>query len=297
MDYVLKKILITGGDGFLAQNFLENLKGDYQIISCNRSQLDLSDSVAVYAYLKKNRFDVVLHTATYDAAPKDSPNDPNKVLENNLTMFFNLARCKDYFGKMLFFGSGAEFRREHWVPEMTESYFDKFVPSDQYGFSKYVMTQYALTTNNIFNLRLFGVFGKYDDWRYRFIPNICCHAVSGMTISVHSNAKADFLFIDDLVKIVQWFIENKPQHHVYNVCSGTTYEYVDLAKRVSKIADTDLEVIVQNKQIQKHYSASNSLLMKEMGNIEFTPMEVALKLLYKWYEENKHIIDVSQFHF
>ena len=293
----MKKVLITGGDGFLAKSFAEKLVGDYEIISCNRTSLDLNDSVAVAKYLLEQQFDVVIHTATYDAAPKDSPNDRNKVLENNLAMFFNLARCQDDFGKMLYFGSGAEFSRDNWQPEMSESFFDTFVPTDQYGFSKYVMTQYALTTNKIFNLRLFGVFGEYDDWRYRFISNICCHAISGMPVSVHNNARADFLFMDDLVRIVQWFITNKPKHQVYNVCSGTSFEYTEIANIVNEIANNNLDVVVNNKEIQKEYSGNNSLLVQELGEFKFTPIRQSLQLLYSWYKNNKHIIDVAKFHY
>ncbi|MBL4703699.1 MAG: NAD(P)-dependent oxidoreductase [Flavobacteriales bacterium] len=291
------KILITGGDSFLAKSFVEKLDGDYDIISCDRAALDLNDSAAVADFLKAQRFDVVIHTATYDAAPKDSPKDRNKVLENNLTMFFNLARCKADFGKMLYFGSGAEFSRDKWMPDMSESYFDKFVPTDQYGLSKYVMTQHALTTDKIFNLRLFSVFGEYDDWRYRFISNTCCHAVMGRSINVHQNARADFLFIDDLVRIVQWFIENKPKYQTYNVCSGNTYEYVSLANIISEIAHNKTDVAVNNIEIRKEYSGDNSRLVEELGGFEFTPIEQALELLYNWYQNNKQIIDETKFHF
>lgn len=297
MDITLRKVLITGGNGFLARSFTKKLQGDYQLTSCNHSDLDLNDAVAVAEFLKAQQFDVVIHTATYDAAPKDSPKDSSKVLENNLAMFFNLARCKAYFGKMLYFGSGAEFSRDKWIPDMPETYFDKYVPTDQYGFSKYVMNQYTLTTENIFNLRLFGVFGEYDDWRYRFISNTCCHAVMGRPIKVHQNARADFLFIDDLVRIVQWFIENKPKYQTYNVCSGQTYEYVSLANLISKIAHNKADVTVNNNKIQKEYSGDNSRLVEELGDFEFTPIEQALELLYIWYTNNKQMIDVNKFHF
>lgn len=294
---MLKKILITGGNSFLAKNFLEKLRGDYHITSCNRSELDLNDSITVYEYLKAHRFDVVIHTATYDAAPKGSLNNPEKVLENNLKMFFNIVRGQEYFGKMLYFGSGAEFERSQWALNMPESSLDKYVPTDQYGFSKYVMSQTALDSQKIFNLRLFSVFGQYDDWRYRFVSNACCHAVMGLPIRVHQNSKADFLYIDDLVKIVRWFIDNQPKHQIYNVCSGYESDYVNVAKLIQKRANSNLEVIVDNVKIGKMYGGDNSLLLQELGKFDFTPLEMALDLQYDWFKNNKNIIDVNQFHF
>ena len=141
-------------------------------------------------HLEKNNFDVVIHTATYDAVAKFSTKDPTKVLGNHLKMFFNVARCKDYFGKMIYFGSGAEFCREHWIPKMKEDYFDTYVPTDQYGFARYVITKYALANKNIYNLRLFGLFGKYDNWQTRLIPNVCCLAIYNMPIQIEQNKQA-----------------------------------------------------------------------------------------------------------
>jgi len=293
----LKKILITGGNGFLARSIAEKLADKYLIKRCNRSLLDLNDSSAVFKFLKQGSFDVVIHTATYDAAPKDSLKDKNKVLESNLNMFFNLARCKDLYGKMLYFGSGAEFSREHWVSQMSESYFDKYVPKDQYGFSKYVMAKYAETTNNIFNLRLFGVFGEYDDWRYRFIPNICCHAVMNMPVKVHQNARVDFLYINDLVKIVKWFIEKEQKQQIYNVCSAKESEYSLIAQKVIDVSGKSLKRVIDNPECSRQYSGNNSLLLNEMGGMAFTSMDEALKQLYAWYDVNQELIDVNQFHY
>ncbi len=290
-------ILITGGNGFLARSFLEAFNRDYIVNSLSREKLDLMDSGKVFNYLKKKQFDVVIHAATYDAAPIDSLKDPSLVLENNLKMFFNLERCNNYYGKLLYFGSGAEFSRPHWKSNMNENYFDHYVPKDQYGFSKYIMTKYSMVSDNIFNLRLFGVHGKYDDWRYRFISNACCHVAFDMPISIVQNAVFDFLYIDDLVKIVQWFINNEPKQNIYNVCSGKTYDYITLANKIIEISTKDLEVIVKREGCRAEYSGDHSLLLAELNNFEFTHMNESLKEVYRWYDSNKNLIDPDKFHY
>ena len=288
------KILITGGDGFIARSLSEKFYLDYSIVSANREVLDLTDPEKVSGYLKQNSFDIIIHAATYDAAPSFSIKDPEKVLENNLRIFFNIARCKDDFGKMIYFGSGAEFSRNHWKPKMKEEYFDAHIPMDQYGFSKYIMSKYAQMTRNIYNLRLFGVFGKYDDWRYRFIPNACCQAVLNMPITIKQNAVFDFLYIDDLFKIVKWFINNQPSRNIYNVCSGKTYEFMALAEKIVEIAGKDIGVNLKTNGPGKEYSGDNSLLMKELKGFQFTPINQAIKDLYGWYEKHLHLIDKNQ---
>jgi len=287
----MKKILITGGSGFIARHLFEQLNSQYAISSLNSKEFDLLDSSKVFDYIKGSSFDVVIHGATYDAAPKYSTKDPAKVLENNLRMFFNLARCKDYFGKMIYFGSGAEFNRQSWIPKMKEDYFDRHVPEDQYGFSKYIMTKYAQSSGNIYNLRLFAVFGKYEDWRVRFISNACCNAVLGLPIRINQNAFFDFMHVNDLSKIVRWFVDNKPRKNVYNVCTGKIIDFETIAEKIIKISGKKLDIVIKNKGLGKEYSGDNSLLLDELTSFKFSLFDDSIKDLYDWYDSNKKIIE------
>ncbi len=281
------KILITGGNGFIARNLSEQLKEEHNVLSVDRQELDLLDSSRVFDYIRSNKFDIIIHTATYDAAPKHSTKDPAKVLENNLKMFFNITRCKDYFDKMIYFGSGAEFSRKHWKPKMREDYFDQYVPEDQYGFSKYVMTKNALSSEKVYNLRLFGVFGKYDDWRTRFIPNACSQISLNLPINIHQNVFYDYLYVNDLIKIVRWFINNKPKKKVYNICSGNVYDHQSLAEKIIKVSGKDLGIKIETESLGREYSGDNNLLLQEMGGFEFTPIDSSIKELYNWYRQNR----------
>ncbi|MBF0520449.1 MAG: NAD(P)-dependent oxidoreductase, partial [Nitrospirae bacterium] len=161
---------------------------------------------------------------------------------NNLKMFFNLTRCGDAYGKMIYYGSGTEFDRKHWIPKMSEDYFDAHVPADDYGFSKYIMAKYTEKADNIYNLRLFGVFGKYEDWAIRFISNACCKALMDLPITIKQNVLFDYIYIEDILKITQWFIEHEAAQRCYNVCRGEAYELVALAKMVLDISNKNLNI-------------------------------------------------------
>jgi UDP-glucose 4-epimerase len=292
-----KKILITGGNSFIARSIIDRI-GDhkkYSFVCLPRQKLDLLDTQSVSQCLKEGHFDVVVHTATYDAAPEFSTKDPKLVLEKNLKMFFNISRCSEYFGKMLYFGSGAEFGRENWISKMTEEYYHQNIPTDQYGLSKYIMTQHALHSQNIYNLRLFGLFGELDDWRYRFIPNICCKAVLGYPIVIKQNARFDYLFIDDLIKIIEWFVFNRPAQKVYNVCSGAVYDYTFLAEKVRNIASKNLDIIVQEDGLRHEYSGNNMRLKEEIKNLSFTGINTAIERMYNWYNNNTALIEEKSF--
>ena len=50
--------------------------------------------------------------------------------------------------------------------------------------------------NNVFNLRLFGVYGKYERYDLRPVSNNILRALSGLPIKIYQDMKLDYLFID-----------------------------------------------------------------------------------------------------
>ena len=286
-----KKLLIIGSTGFIGRNLKEQLQSNYHIFSPTSKQLDLLNEDKVKKYLEKNYFDIVIHSATHDAT-KVSNKDLSLVFKNNLRMFFNLVRCHNLYKKMFYFGSGAEYDKKNYTPKMKEDYFDTHVPIDDYGFSKYIMAKYIKNTPNIFDLRLFGVYGKYEDWRIRFISQSICRAISNIDITINQNVFLDYLHIDDLAKIIKIFIEKEkiPYQH-YNICTGKTIDLISLAKIIIKISGKKLKIKIKEKGLKKEYSGNNKKLLKYIGNFEFTSKKSAIEKLYQWYEERSNLID------
>lgn len=284
------KILITGGSGFIGKNLLEQLKDKYKIYAPSSSELNLMEDDKVSEYLKINHFDVVIHAATWNST-RNSKKDLGKVLNNNLRMFFNIARNGNCYGKMIYYGSGAEYDRAHWIPKMKEEYFDTYIPEDSYSFSKYIMSKYTGPSRNIYNLRLFGIFGKYEDWEIRFISNACCKVIYDLPISIKQNIFFDYMHIDDLVKITEWFIEHGPCEKVFNVCTGKTRSLLTLAKKILAVSGKTLDICIFKKGLGKEYSGNNFNLLEEIGNYQFRELDNSIKELYLWYLNQKKIID------
>lgn len=289
------KALITGGSGFIGRNLAEQYAGRYDVFAPARTALDLLNAEAVRTYLVKHRFDLVIHSAT-ERSNRGMAASPN-LLERNCRMFFNLARNSGSFGRMLFLSSGAVYDRAHWRPKMAEGYFDAHIPLDDYGFSKYVCAKVIAGMDRIYELRLFGVFGPYEDWRVRFLSNACCRAVYGLPVVIRQNVVFDYLDVEDLGWILEAFAAIEPRYRHYNVCTGRTYDLKTLAAMVVEASGKKLEIEIRNEGLGSEYSGDNSRLLEEVPDFHFRAMGDSIARLYRWYEARKQAIDPAAVRF
>lgn len=279
------KILLTGASGFIGKNIYEHWKGIYDIVAPPHSELDLINSVAVECYLKKVLPDIVIHSAnTNDIV---HPERADQAIEYNLRMFTNLARCTSYYDKLIYFGSGAEYDMRHYKPIMSEEYFDTFVPADPYGFSKYVMAKIAQGSDNIYNLRLFGIFGPYEEWNRRFISNMIYKALTGQQLKMGKHIQFDYLYIKDLFPVLEWFIYNTPCYREYNVCSGQPIDLYCIGQMICKMLHIDVSELQCENGWKLDYTGDNSRLRREMNSaFQITPMRQAIQEMIEYYRTN-----------
>ena len=291
----MTKVLITGGSGFIGRNLVECLGDRYDISAPNSAELNLLDERSVRDFLRCGGFDVIVHAATVRS--NRGLGAPSDMLDRNCRMFFNLARNQALFGKLLHFGSGAEYSRECLPASVTETYFDTHVPRDAYGFSKYICAKYAEGTDNIFVLRLFGVFGKYEAWDVRFISNACARVVKGLPIVIRQNVAFDYLYVEELAKLTAWFFEHGPRHEAYNVCRGRTYTLLELARMVAAASGRNPEIIVRSESMGPEYSGDNTRMLGEIGGYKFREMRECVGELYQWYNVHAGEIDAARLKF
>lgn len=278
----MKKILVTGANGFIGKNLAKYLGGMYEILPVSRETADLLDQEQVEQLFQKETIDAVIHSATQSTLGKGKESELT-LLKNNLKMFFNLERCQSSYGKLIILGSGAEYDKRHSLCFVEENAFGNSVPDDDYGFSKYIMSKIIMNSDKVYNLRLFGIFGPYENYNYRFISNMICKALLGSDIKIHQNVMFDYLYIKDFCKILPWFIENTPCHNCYNVCTGEQHDIVSIAKEIVEQTGSPSRICVEKPGWNKTYSGNNKRLIREMGEVFFTPLDTAIRELIEYY--------------
>lgn len=280
------KILLTGGSGFIGRNIRESFLAEkYEILSPSSKELNLADEESVDAFFKNNSIDLVVHAAVKPG--HRNAKDFSNLFYTNTRMFFNLERHKDEYQKMLVLGSGAIYDMRYYRPKMKEEEWTNHIPADEHGYCKYVCEKVIEHSSNIFDLRIFGIFGKYEDYAIRFISNAICKTLFDLPITIKQNRKFDYLYINDLMPILDWFIENNPNYHSYNITPNTSISLYELALMIRKISGTDLPVYIAQDGMGLEYSGDNTRLLNEFPTMTFTSFESSVRSLYEWYSGQK----------
>lgn len=284
----MKDILLTGGNGFIGKNIRESyLTERYRIEAPSHSELDLSDTESVDAYFSGRRFDAVIHAAVKPG--HRNARDFDQLFFTNTRMFFHLLRHADRCGRIINLGSGAIYDMRHYRSRMREDFFGRYVPADEHGFTKYVCGKYMEECScDVVDLRIFGIFGKYEDYAIRFISNALCKTLFDLPITLRQDRLFSYLYVEDLFPVLEYFIENKPAFKAYNVCPDEEYSLLDLAREVLAISGKDLPIHVALEGRGLPYSGDNARLKAEMGSsLRFSPMRECIGKLYAWYEARK----------
>ncbi len=273
----MKKVLLTGSTGFIGRNILPILQEKYELYAPTRQELNLLDFHSVESYLKKHNFDVVIQGATPNPVKNEKEDKPETMLEDTMRIFINFYQVHDSYGKMLYFGSGAEYGKDKDIVFADETRIGATIPLDSYGLAKLWMNELARTSNNIYNLRIFGCYGPYDH-ESKFLTHVIRNCLNEENITIRQNCTFDYMQVYDLASVLSFFIENNLQYHDYNVCTGRAITLFDIARKIKEQMKSKSAIVILKDGMNKEYTGSNTRLLQELpSSFKFTPIEEGIK--------------------
>jgi nucleoside-diphosphate-sugar epimerase len=278
-------ILVTGANGFIGKHicrFLqENSHNVIRIVRTNKDNLlntyeaDLSDEAAVKnlaKILKNKKIEIIIHLASKLASTNQDETEQVRVLLDNIMITKNIVTLvKDLKPqKLINFSSMAVY------PNIDGDFDEKsqIKMSDNtdcmYGISKFCSENiFDSTLKNILlsHLRISQVYGD-GMYENRTISVMKKELKEKNTITVFGNGErqSNFIHIDKLLKIVNYFIENNICG-IYNI-GDEPLSYLQLAQKIIDENGNNNSIIIKKPEGLKskfHFNISkiNEIIKKE----------------------------------
>lgn len=248
-------ILITGGNGYLGKSLYEKLKNYYNILSISRNDFDLRNTEQTINFFNDKFFDVVIHCAINGA--KNTKEENYQLMDDNLQMFYNLLCCNKNYAKFINIGSGAEL----------------YLTDLPYGLSKKVIAKSIFKKSNFYNLRIFAVFDE-NEADTRLIKSNLIRYIKNQNLYLYNNKKMDFFYMEDLIKVVKYYIENKNLPKEYNLVYEEKIEIADILNIINNLSDKKMEIISEGLKDFQYIGEYQSL------GLDFIGLKQGIKNVY-----------------
>ena len=264
--YDKKRVLITGGLGFIGSNLaikLVDLGATVTIVDnmlpCQGGNLfniediksevdvqfaDIRSSLSMNNIVRDN--DIIFHLAG-QVNHIDSMRDPINDLEINCKgTLVILEACRNFNrdAKIIFTGTRGQYGPTVRLPVDEEHLMD---PKGIYAITNMAAEKIVMVYNNVHNirgvcLRISNTYGPRHQMRhdeYGVFNWFIRKAIDGEAVKVFGDGKIlrDFVYVDDVVSgLLKVGISNDADGHVFNMGSGRPVDFITLAKTIVEIA-------------------------------------------------------------
>ncbi len=254
LDLKGKRVLVTGGNGYLGTQLVEALKKEQADIfildragqtAINFYQVDITKRNEVEDAIQIIQPEIIFHLAASLNRERnfdrfDQTNDVN----HNGTLNLLLA-LKDIDYRNFIFTSTSEIYGSNRAPFHEEQIPQ---PASPYSLTKIYAEQLIRNFSSIYNkhftiLRLFNFFGKNMPSEF-FIPQMINALQNNCTFEMtEGEQKRDFLYIDDVVQAMLLSAINEiGQNEIYNVCSGNAVSLKQLVSEINAKLNSNCEI-------------------------------------------------------
>ncbi|MFW5886587.1 MAG: NAD-dependent epimerase/dehydratase family protein [Bacteroidota bacterium] len=235
-----KKILITGGNGFIGRNLSEELSKENQVIVLDKSKTNNKNVAAIQEDIvkkdwlqKTGHVDYIFHLAANVGVDYVSKTPEETRVTEILGMRNILCFAKENPVKKIIYSS-------------TSSVYEAIHSPTAYNISKLYAEQLLRDSGlNHTILRLFNVYGKYQQDKM-VVPRFIQKALNNEPITIFGdgNQTRDFTYIKDIVNaIIISAKTEKANSRVFDIGTGTETKIIELAKVIVQLTNSDSKII------------------------------------------------------
>ena len=259
------KILITGGKGFIATEIYNKLKDKYNIYNPGKEEFNLLDKNNIKDYFNNNIiYDIVIHTSIKGG--NRLINDTIDILYDNIKMFYNLLEYKNKFIKLINLSSAASYDRNTDINGNNDILLSN--PNDYYGFSKNIIDRLILNIDNFYNIRIFNVFSK-NEKETRFIKMCINNIKEKKNIIIDNDRYFDFFYIDDFIKVIEYYINNNNLEKDIDLCYKKKYKLSEIAQLFKNNINLLEDISFKNINILSNNNKTTEIIINSISNLNY----------------------------
>jgi len=268
----MKKILVTGGAGFIGSNLVKHLmyKTEYQVVNVDKltysgnldsltdvaehkryffERADICDKQAINKLFDKHEPDFVMHLAAESHVDR-SIDGPIDFLNTNIIGTFNLLEAARNHWQSLDQEKKQHFRFLHISTDEvfgslgSEGSFREdtsYKPNSPYSASKASSDHLVRAWQHTYGLPTLvtNCSNNYGPYQFpeKLIPVVILKALKGEAIPVYGKGEniRDWLYVEDHVKALMAVLENGQIGQTYNVGGNAEQTNLDLVKKICDI--------------------------------------------------------------
>ena len=262
-----------------------------ELLRGNISDIDLIETV-----IKLNNIRKVVHLVS-TMVPGCGYDEYKQEFENVIFPTVRLMQlCSRLDVQFVYFSSGGTVYGERkTLQPFVET--DPKEPISYYGLSKQMIENSILFEHRMSNLRYLILrpsnpygHGQNLHGRQGLIAVALGKILAGEPITIWGDGSSirDYIYIDDLAKVVVKLLKTNVSNKTINVGSSKGYSVKEIIKVLSEIAEEDIRVeYTPSRKNDVSNMILDTTLMKSMIDVELTPLKVGIK---KFYLEEKEKI-------
>ncbi|MFK4056575.1 ADP-glyceromanno-heptose 6-epimerase [Brevundimonas sp. NPDC046655] len=316
-----RMIVVTGGAGFIGSNIVARLceSGAWDVVICDRLETadlakwkniakhpiaDLWAPEDLFEQLERHaeRIEAVVHMGAISSTTEP---DADLILRTNFSLsrdIWDWCALRDvrmiYASSAATYGDGEIGFEDRDDPESLNA----LRPLNAYGYSKYLFDQYAVrqadrgeAPRQWAGLKFFNVYGPNEGHKggmKSVVAQIWPKVQAGETVSLFKSHNPnypdggqlrDFVYVDDVVNIIDWLLQTPDVSGVFNAGSGQARSFADLARatfaaagKEPSIAYIDMPEVIRDRY--QYFTEASMERIRAVGfNGQSTPLEEGVR--------------------
>jgi GDP-L-fucose synthase len=301
-----KKVLITGGHGFVGQNLVKELKkrGAGEILTPNRYDCNLTIESEVKDYFQNNKPQVVIHLAGKVGGIGINKEKPGEFFYENIMMGTLVTHYSYLNGveKLVSLAAGCGYPKLLEVPYSEEDFWKDLPDENSIGYSMAKKNliiqswtyreQYGFNSSVLLPANLYGPNDNFNLETSHVVPALIRKFLEAKDMGKPSVdvwgtgvASREFLYVEDTVKAILDIAESYNESGPLNLGTGVETTIKELVETIGELTGYEGEIIWDTSkpdgQPRRFYDMSK--FKDALGYVPNTSITEGIQKTIDWY--------------